>query len=199
MDPFDVLVRRDLTEMSREELEDVFLKREDGRILFLGRIPVASLYATFMASVYLELEKIVGKAARGLILTASKNGGHRAGRAIRRRYVKRYGEMGRERAIAIARNMITIWGMCFGWGRFEMEAEGDRIRVKVEDSFEATGFVRLKERRDFPVCWMLLGYIWGLLEGLLDCKLNGEEKMCAAKGDEYCLFEYSVCLEPQQV
>ncbi len=192
MDPFEVLVKKDLSKMDIKELEKIFLKREDGRILFLGRIPLASLYATFMASVYVELEKLVGKAARGLILTASKNGGHRAGRAIRRRYIRRYGDLDRERAMMIARNMITIWGMCFGWGRFKMEEDGDVVRFIVEDSFEATGFVKLKEKKDMPVCWMLLGYIWGLLEGLLDCKVEGEEKMCMARGEKFCLFEYRI-------
>ena len=196
MDPFDYLVSEDLTTKSREELERIFLKREDGRILFLGRVPVASLYATFLAGIYAELIKIVGRAAKGLILTASRNGGYRAGSAIRRRYQKRFGELTREKIIQIAKNMITVWDKCFGWGKFEFEFDerNKKIVVKVWESFEANGYVKLKkEKSDVPVCWMLLGYIWGLFEGLFDCKMSGEEKMCIAKGDEYCLFEYDVC------
>ncbi len=191
MEPFEVLVTEDLREMDRNELENIFLKREDGRILFLGRIPLASLYATFLANVYVELTKIVGKASKGLILNASRNGGLRAGRGIRRRYEKRYGDLERDKAISIARNMVMVWDRCFGWGRFEFEDDGERIRVRVYDSFEAVGYLKLKkERSQQPVCWMLLGYVWGLLEGLLGRKFNGEERMCKAKGDEYCLFEY---------
>ncbi len=196
MDPFDYLVSEDLTTKSREELERIFLKREDGRILFLGRVPVASLYATFLAGIYAELIKIVGRAAKGLILTASRNGGYRAGSAIRRRYQKRFGELTREKIIQIAKNMITVWDKCFGWGKFEFEFDerNKKIVVKVWESFEANGYVKLKkEKSDVPVCWMLLGYIWGLFEGLFDCKMSGEEKMCIAKGDEYCLFEYDAC------
>jgi len=190
VEPFDVLVTEDLTKRSREELEEIFLSRGDGRILFLGRIPVASLYATFLASVYSELTRIVGKASRGLILNASRNGGLRAGRGIKRRYEKKYGELKKDKAIEIARNMVMVWDRCFGWGRFEFEVEDRRIRVKVYESFEAIGHLKLKkEKADDPVCWMLLGYVWGLLEGLLGCKLTGEEKMCLARGDEFCLFE----------
>ncbi len=196
VDPFDHLVTEDLTKKDRNELESIFLKREDGRILFLGRIPVASLYATFLAGIYSELMKIVGKAAKGLILTASRNGGYRAGRGIRRRYQRRFGELTRDKAIQIAKNMITVWDKCFGWGKFEFKFDdrNGKIVVKVRESFEADGYIRLKKgSSEIPVCWMLLGYIWGLLEGLFDCKLNGEEKMCVAKGDEFCLFEYNVC------
>lgn len=196
MDPFDYLVSEDLTAKDRKELERVFLRREDGGILFLGRIPVASLYATFLAGIYAELIKIVGKAAKGLILAASRNGGYRAGSAIRRRYQKRFGELTREKIIQIAKNMITVWDKCFGWGKFEFEFDerNKKIVVKVWESFEANGYIKLKrEKSDIPVCWMLLGYIWGLFEGLFDCKMSGEEKMCLARGDEYCLFEYDAC------
>jgi len=196
MDPFNHLVTEDLTEKDREELENIFLKREDGRILFLGRIPVASLYATFLTNIYTELTRIVGKAAKGLILTASRNGGYRAGRGIRRRYQKKFGELTREKAIQIAKNMITVWDRCFGWGKFEFEFDecNKKIIVKVRESFEAIGYIKLrKENSEIPVCWMLLGYIWGLFEGLFDCKLSGEEKMCMARGDELCLFEYNTC------
>ena len=191
MEPFDVLVTEDLSEKDRKELEDTFLKREDGRILFLGRIPVASLYATFLASVYSELTRIVGKASKGLILNASKNGGLRAGRGIKRRYERKYGELKKDKAIEIAKNMVMVWDKCFGWGRFEFEVDDRRIRVKVYESFEAIGYLKLKkEKAEDTVCWMLLGYVWGLLEGLLGCKLVGEEKMCLARGDEFCLFEF---------
>ncbi len=196
MDPFDYLVSEDLTAKDRKELERVFLRREDGRILFLGRIPLASLYATFLAGIYAELIKIVGKAAKGLILAASRNGGYRAGSAIRRRYQKRFGELTREKIIQIAKNMITVWDKCFGWGKFEFEFDehNKKIVVKVWESFEANGYIKLKRKKsDIPVCWMLLGYIWGLFEGLFDCKMSGEEKMCLARGDEYCLFEYDAC------
>ncbi len=193
MDPFEHLVTEDLTGKDRSELESIFVKREDGRMLFLGRIPVASLYATFLAGIYVELTKIVGRAAKGLILTASRNGGYRAGSAIRRRYEKRFGQLTRERAVQIAKNMITVWDKCFGWGKFEFEFGERRVVVRVRDSFEANGYAKLKRKSEIPVCWMLLGYIWGLLEGLFNCKMSGEERMCVAKGDDVCLFEFEVC------
>ncbi len=193
MEPFDYLVTEDLTKKSWDELEKIFLEHKDGRIVFIKRIPVASLYGTFLSGIYAQLIRIVGKAAKGLILNASKEGGYRAGSAIRRRYIKKFGDLTRDKAIAIAKNMITIWDKCFGWGNFEFKIYEDSITVIVKNSFEAVGFLKLKkENSDVPICWMLLGYIWGLLEGLLNCKLDGEEKKCFAKGDENCVFEFKV-------
>ncbi len=190
MDPFEVLVLEDLTEMNGRELERVFLSKEDGKILFLGRIPVANLYATFLAGIYDELGRIVGSAVRGLILNSAKNRGRIAGRAIRRRYEKRFGKMDDERAMSVIKNMITIWERCFGWGKCEFEV-GEDFVVKVRDSFEAIGYLKLKKGyASGGVCWMFLGYVWGLIEGMLDRRVEGEETTCIAKGDDVCTFQF---------
>ncbi len=190
MDPFELLVTEDLTNKSIEEVENAFLKKEEGRILFLGRIPVASLHATFLAGVYKNLMNIVGRAAKGLITNSARNEGLKAGGSIRRRYIERFGELTEDVALKVVRNVITVWDKCFGWGIFELEVGGDVIYVKVWNSFEALGYRRIRRSGDIPMCWMLLGYIWGMLEGLLESKFVGEEKMCLAKGDEHCLFEF---------
>ncbi len=190
MDPFELLVTEDLTDKSIEEVESAFLKKEEGRILFLGRIPVASLHATFLAGIYMNLMNVVGKAAKGLIVNSAKNEGMRAGKSIRRKYVERFGELTEDVALKVVRNVITVWDKCFGWGIFEFEVIDEVISIKVWDSFEALGCRRIRKDCNIPMCWMLLGYIWGMLEGLLESKLVGEEKMCLAKGDEHCLFEF---------
>ncbi len=186
---FDILVSKDLSEMSEEELDSSFIVHEDGVKSFLGRIPLGCIYATFLAGLYIEMEKIVGRAAKGLILNASKNRGKIAGNAIRRRYEKKFGKMDEEKARMIAKNMITIWGKCFGWGKIKCECD-DRFRVIVKDSLEAIGFIKLKKKASHPVCWMLLGYMWGLLEGLFARKFKGEEIRCQAAGDDTCEFVF---------
>ncbi len=187
---FDLLVSEDLREFSEEELDKAFVVHEDGVKQFLGRIPLGCIYSTFLAGLYLEIERIVGRAARGLILNASRNRGRIAGKAIRTRYEKKFGKMDEEKATMVARNMITVWGKCFGWGKMSFVCEDGTFRVIVKDSLEAVGFIKLKEKPEQPVCWMLLGYTWGLLEGLFDRKFEGEEIRCEAVGDEHCEFVF---------
>jgi len=187
---FDALVSEDLRDFSEEELDKLFVVHEEGIKQFLGRIPLGCIYATFLSGLYVEMEKIVGRAARGLIINASKNRGKIAGNAIRRRYEKKYGEMSVERAKMVARNMLVIWGKCFGWGKMSFKVNDTEFWLEVEDSLEATGFLKLKEKPKGPVCWMLLGYSWGLLEGLFNRKFEGEEVECKAVGGEKCRFVF---------
>jgi predicted hydrocarbon binding protein len=192
MDAFDVLVGKDITKWSRDEILKTFLKYEDGRVVFI-KPNVASLYNTFLVGLYLELMKIVGKAAKGLVLRAARSGGIRAGSGIKRRYEKRAGKLSRDKAIQIARNMLTIWTRGFGWGDFEAEIKSNSIAVRLMESFEGDGYKKLKsEPSADAMCWMIFGYMWGLFEALLDAKITGEEKTCIAKGDECCLFEFEL-------
>jgi predicted hydrocarbon binding protein len=186
---FDLLVSKDLSGMSEEELDSTFIVHEDGVKKFLGRIPLGCIYATFLAGLYIEMEKIVGRAAKGLILSASRNRGKIAGSAIRRRYEKDHGKMNDKKAEMIVKNMVTIWGKCFGWGKIEFEC-GDEFRVIVKNSLEAVGFIKIKKRGNHPVCWMLLGYTWGLLEGIFARRFEGREVRCEAVGDERCEFVF---------
>jgi len=68
---------------------------------------------------------------------------------------------------------------------------GEEIRVKIEESFEGDGYKRLKkERAKQPMCWTIFGYMWGLFEGILDEKLQGEEVECMAMGSDHCSFVF---------
>jgi predicted hydrocarbon binding protein len=191
MDPFDILVGEDISTWDRKKIVDVFFSYSDGKVEFIKKAQVASLYNTFLVGVYLELMNIVGKAAKGLILNAARKGGLRPGTGIRRMYERKKGKLSREKAVLIARNMLNIWSKGFGWGDFHVNFGEKRIDVKIIGSFEGDGYKRLrKEKSDGGMCWMLYGYMWGLLEGLFDVKLTGKDKMCVAKGDDYCFIEF---------
>lgn len=193
MDPFDVLTEQDISQWDRESIVDVFLDYEDGKVIFIDKAHVASLYNTFLVGVYLELNKIVGQAAKGLILSAAKNGGLKAGKGIKRRYEKEKGELSQDRAISIAKNMLRVWSKGFGWGEFELSTDNGIFQLYIKDSIEADGYRRLKkEESEIGMCWMIFGYVWGILEGLLDAKLSGEDKMCTAKGDDHCYIEFNL-------
>ncbi|MFO7966539.1 MAG: 4-vinyl reductase [Archaeoglobaceae archaeon] len=193
MDSFDVLTEQDISQWDRESIVDVFFSYEYGKMVFIDKAHVASLYNTFLVGIYLELTNIVGKAAKGLILSAAKNGGLRAGRGIKRRYERNKGEMSQDKAILVARNMLRVWSKGFGWGEFEVNMSDNTFQVLIKDSIEADGYMRLKkEESEIGMCWMIFGYIWGILEGLLDAKLSGEDKMCTAKGDDHCYIEFNL-------
>ncbi len=187
---FEILVNEDLTDMSEGELDKIFVAHEEGIKRFLGRIPLGCIYATFLAGLYVEMEKIVGRAAKGLIVNASKNRGKVAGMAIRKRYEKKYGKMDEDRVKMVARNMLTVWGKCFGWGKMNFKINDSEFILEVEDSLESTGFIKLKVKREQPACWMLLGYTWGLLEGLFNSKFVGDEVECRASGGSICRFVF---------
>lgn len=192
MNPFEVLTEKDITDWERENIIDVFFNYHDGKIMFINRAQVASLYNTFLVGVYLELNKIVGKAAKGLILNAAKKGGLRAGKGIRRRYTREKGDLSHEKAITIAKNMLKIWSKGFGWGEFNVNAGRAGFAVGISESIEGEGYNKLmKEESEVGMCWMIFGYIWGMLEGLFNVKLDGEDKMCVAKGDNYCYMEFN--------
>lgn len=190
-DPFDILVNENISEWDRQRINEVFFEYTNGKLEFIKKAQVASLYNTFLVTVYLELTKIVGRAGKGLILNSARKGGYKAGYAIRRRYEREMEEMDEEKSIFVARNMLSIWSKGFGWGDFSVSFGEDRIDVKIYDSFEGEGYKKLVgEESERGMCWMISGYIWGLLEGLLNVKLIGEDKKCVSKGDDFCLTEF---------
>jgi len=193
MEPFEILVGEDITGWDRDRIMETFFEYKEGKVEFIKKAHVASMYNTFLIGVYLELKGIVGRAAKGLILNAARKGGLRAGKGIRRKYEKEKGELTKERAIFIARNMLEIWSRGFGWGKFNVNFDNKGIAVAIFDSFEADGYKRLrKENAEGGMCWMLFGYMWGMFEGLLNVKLEGEDKMCVSKGDNYCFIEFNI-------
>jgi len=73
-----------------------------------------------------------------------------------------------------------------GWGKFSLvsyDKEGPRLVVRVEDSFECTGF-----DSDRPYSQFLRGHMCSVLSLLLDAKLKCEETSCVATGSKYCEF-----------
>ncbi|AEA47633.1 V4R domain-containing protein [Archaeoglobus veneficus] len=191
VDPFEVLVSEDITNWTREEIVNVFLRYENGKVIFIEKAHVAAMYNTFLVGLYLDLMRIVGVAAKGLILNAARNGGLRAGKAIRKRYQKEKGELTRDKACKIAKNMLAIWAKGFAWGNIDADVNCEEIKVRIFDSFEGDGYRRLRrEPAKQPMCWMIFGYMWGLFEGILDKKLEGEEVECIAMGNEHCTFVF---------
>lgn len=189
------LVEQDISELSREELEKEFLSYDPERwkLLLFGSWGLASIHDALMAGIYVEMEKMMGKAARTMVVHAAR----RRGLAAARYLEKKLGGFSQEQAKLLFKNMIVLWTKMLGWGRFSVDRWSDKqIVVKHHGSYEADGWLallrtgQLSGYRDQGICWIALGYIWGLLEGLLKAELIGDEPMCRARGDPFCSYVY---------
>ena len=85
-------------------------------------------------------------------------------------------------------NFTLKTGREIGWGRFELlryDQEKKILEVKVSNS----AFVTKDKSSEFPVCHFILGVMSGMASVLFDAEVSSKEVKCAAKGDEYCIFE----------
>jgi predicted hydrocarbon binding protein len=69
-----------------------------------------------------------------------------------------------------------------GWGKFSVDL--DALVVTMENSFIAKNY----GESEVPVCHFLRGYYAGMGEVLTNRALDGEERKCAACGDDCCEF-----------
>jgi predicted hydrocarbon binding protein len=106
------------------------------------------------------------------------------------------------------RGMVAVVN-ALGWGRWEVQsiAPGERLVVRIHDSYEATGFVRDYPRAEAPRCFLAAGGVGGLmnlvyqgdvtarptfteayyLEVFRDPRsFRARETRCLAMGDPYC-------------
>ncbi len=140
---------------------------------------IAAFPATLVLGMYKEMEKIIGKAAKGLII--------RSARLSAKKYAEKLKGLGDPMFTVI--NYLTLWS-ALGWGRAKLEREEKRIRLILDYTFEGKNYKELFGKSDEPMCWIAFGFVWGLLESALDKEIRGEEKECFAKGDNRCVFEF---------
>ncbi|MBL9102278.1 MAG: XylR N-terminal domain-containing protein [Myxococcales bacterium] len=78
-----------------------------------------------------------------------------------------------------------------GYGRLELLGQpgpGD-LRVRVDDSPEAAGHLRLFGAAATPACWHLAGHLGGWSSAACDRPMLAVEVRCAACGDAHCELE----------
>lgn len=99
----------------------------------------------------------------------------------------------------------------FGWGRWEVDelVPNERLKVRVEDSYEASGWLRDYPRSESPRCYLACGGVAGLMNLLYvgdittapdlteeyylelfrgGSRFEAEEAACIAQGDAHCEF-----------
>ena len=77
------------------------------------------------------------------------------------------------------------------WGRFEYNVNFNTFEgeVRLYNSFLAKSWMEIdKKNRKYPLCAFISGYITGIIDSVFEEKVIVEEKLCAALGNEFCLF-----------
>jgi len=98
--------------------------------------------------------------------------------------------------------------VAFGWGDLEVAEiiPGEKLRIRVNDSYEARGYLEKHGRAKSEKCYMLRG----VAAAFMDLSYGGdypdgysafaaEEPMCRAKGDLYCEFIAAKSHHPRPV
>jgi predicted hydrocarbon binding protein len=92
---------------------------------------------------------------------------------------------------------FTAVALAFGWGAMEIKAliPDEKLLIRVKDSYEATGYLKLEGPANSGKCYMMRGVTAALMDLLYgEDYPNGcftffaEEALCRAKGDPYCEF-----------
>ena len=92
---------------------------------------------------------------------------------------------------------FTAVAVAFGWGDLKVSQliPGEKLVIRVTDSYEANGYLKRYGRADSGKCYMLQGITGAFMDLLYgvdypDGCFNflSEEAHCRAKGDSYCEF-----------
>jgi predicted hydrocarbon binding protein len=87
--------------------------------------------------------------------------------------------------------------VAFGWGDLEINelAPGNKLAIRVSDSYEARGYLEQYGISKSGKCYMLRGVTGAFMDLLYGedypdgCfTFSAEEPLCRAKGNEYCEF-----------
>lgn len=171
-----------------------------------GIIPLFGVYLSLFSVEYYnqvsfnfskKLGKKLEKEAERLLIEAAQECGYATFQGIRNSW-----EWEELVAPMIEKDEDNIYGFCalamaFGWGGMEIKdlIAGEKLVIRVTDSYEAGGYVKRFGQAASGKCFMLRGvtaafmgllygdeYPWGCFS------FKAEETMCRAKGDPYCEF-----------
>lgn len=171
-----------------------------------GIIPLFGVYLSLFSVDYynhvsFEFEKRMGKKcsfqAKKLLIEASQECGYATFQGIRNS--REWDELV---APMIENVEDQIYGfsalaVAFGWGDMEIRKldPGERLVVRVTDSYEASGYINRYGFSETGKCYMLRGVtaaFMGLVYGEAypdGCfSFSAEETFCRVKGDPYCEF-----------
>jgi predicted hydrocarbon binding protein len=118
--------------------------------------------------------------ARASALDALEEAVHAQGSDSARAYLAQAGGDGDALLASIERTAPQL-----GWGRWQFEASGERLRLEVRNSPFAQGF----GPSETPVCHAVRGMLRGVADLRLGRASRSLELRCASQGHASCLFE----------
>ncbi|RLI05740.1 hypothetical protein DRO26_01315 [Candidatus Bathyarchaeota archaeon] len=171
--------------------------------LNIAGITIAPFHDYFLPSILVALEKQLGPVARTLFLRYAKEVGLRDGQTLRNLTFKD-GNFTVEEAKKVIVNFIKMW-CSLGWGKLVKAEFTDGYACFIRStSYEGEGYLKLKPEKglklgeDFirgeeysqtPKCTIALGYVMGVIGGVLQKNVNGKETECIGNGGKFCRFE----------
>ena len=169
-----------------------------------GIIPLFGVYLSMFSAQYYntlsyEFEQMLGKdaEARALLIAAAQECGYATFQGIRNSW-----EWDEIVSPMIDRKEDQIAGfaavaVAFGWGDLDVVEiiPNFELRLRVKDSYEASGYLEHYGRADSGKCYMLRGVTAAFMDLIYGVdypdgcfEYTAEEPLCRAKGDHCCEF-----------
>ncbi|RLI26587.1 MAG: hypothetical protein DRO52_02310 [Candidatus Hecatellales archaeon] len=173
----------------REEITRLVRYDPETSKLSLAGITVAPMHDYFLPAVFAALEKQIGPVARTLIIRYARKVGSRDGEILRKTFFQDRPPT-IEEVERLTRSFLGMWCQV-GWGKIvKFQIGKDHAYLVRSTSYEGEGYLKLGGGpAKTPRCWIALGYVIGVFEGLLDRSVEGEEVECLGKGDQTCTFK----------
>ena len=169
-----------------------------------GIIPLFGVYLSLFSVQYyntlsFDFEQKLGndRRARALLVEAAQECGYATFQGVRNSW-----EWGEIVTPMIEKKEDQIFGfaavaVAFGWGDLEVKEilPEEKLRIRVSDSYEASGYLERYGSATSGKCYMLRGVTAAFMDLIYGddypdgCfAFSAEETLCRAKGDPYCEF-----------
>ncbi|MDY6875550.1 MAG: V4R domain-containing protein [Chloroflexota bacterium] len=157
---------------------------EKGAITFRGH-RMCLMDTTFFSGLKQEMADMMGiGGAKAVLRSVARRGGQETATVLSGDYghLNTFAKM-LEQAPAILNNIFPLYG--WGIGEITVDSEKQELVLKLRHSYEAQG---LSAEFSTPSCYLLEGYMEGIISGLLTEDIEFRETKCVTLGDDCCEF-----------
>jgi predicted hydrocarbon binding protein len=140
-------------------------------------------YMLLRPEALMTMFRLLPEEARAAALAALEQAVHQQGSDSARAYVVHGGG-----DVGTLLETIERTAPQLGWGRWQLQADGERLRLEVRNS----PFAHAYGKSLAPVCHGIKGMLRGLADLKLGSPATSVEVHCAAQGRATCLFEASL-------
>jgi predicted hydrocarbon binding protein len=160
----------------------VTFDRASGRIRLYG-MPGLFTFPEFLLDLHTQLEKVSGRAAKGLLYRVSYLAGRRTAAALG----GPVGSSADAGAIDARLARFVDFVLLTGYGNFSFSI-ADVANAETEWTILDSVIAELRPQSKESVCHVYAGFLAGALAGTFGRPVECIEGSCRAKGDEACVF-----------